>query len=195
MGETVRRFGAFLWPSVTIATLVCLILAVALQQELRQAADDPQHQLAEDAVGALQTGASPSAVVGAGSVDVAASLAPFVTVFDTGGLVIATSGQLDGAASHPPAGVLDTARTSGFDRVTWQPRAGVRVALVVLPWTGGTVLAGRSLRRVEQEESAIEGIVALGWLGTLAVVGVAALVSAWLWPKATGRGPETSPRT
>jgi len=195
MGETVRRFGAFLWPSVTIATLVCLIPAVALQQELRQAADDPQHQLAEDAVGALQTGASPSAVVGVGSVDIAASLAPFVTVFDTGGLVIATSGQLDGAAPHPPAGVLDTARTSGFDRVTWQPRGGVRVALVVLPWTGGTVLAGRSLRRVEQVESAIERIVALGWLGTLAVVGVAALVSAWLWPNATGRGPETSPRT
>ena len=92
-------------------------------------------------------------------VDIASSLAPFVAVYDPAGTVVATNGRLDGRAPVPPLGVLATATKKGSDTVTWQPRAGVRIGLVVLRWHGGTVLAGRSLRRVEAIESAIEGIV------------------------------------
>jgi hypothetical protein len=67
--------------------------------------------------------------------------------------------------------------------VTWQPRSGVRVATVVLRWSGASVLAGRSLRRVEEMESSIEGLVALGWLAIIAVIVIAALMSARLWPR------------
>jgi hypothetical protein len=191
MSDTTRRFLAFLLPSAAVATLVCLIVVVALQQELRQAADDPQHQLAEDAVIALDAGAPASSVVGSGRIDIAVSLAPFLAVHDASGRLLATDGQLDGAAPGPPSGVLDTARVTGVDRVTWQPRSGVRVALVVLRWSGGTVFAGRSLRRVEEEESAVEGIVALGWLATLAVLCLAAILSARLWPRrAQGMTPQ-----
>jgi hypothetical protein len=193
MSDTTRRFLAFLLASATVATLVFLIVVVALQQELRQAADDPQHQLAEDAVAALTAGAPPSSIVGSERIDIAVSLAPFLAVYDASGGILATDGQLDGAAPGPPTGVLDTARTTGIDRVTWQPRSGVRVALVVLRWSGGTVLAGRSLRRVEEEESAVEGIVALGWLGTLTVLSFAALLSARLWPARRAQGTKTTP--
>ena len=193
MSDTTRRFLAFLLPSAAVATLVCGIVVVALQQELRQAADDPQHQLAEDAIVALDAGASASSIVGSDRVDIAVSLAPFRAVYDASGGILATDGQLDGAAPGPPRGVLDTARTTGIDRVTWQPRSGVRVALVVLRWSGGTVLAGRSLRRVEDEESAVEGIVASGWLGTLALLGFAALLSARLWPARKAQGTTTTP--
>ena len=152
MSDTTRRFLAFLLPSAAVATLVCGIVVVALQQELRQAADDPQHQLAEDAIVALDAGAPASSIVGSDRVDIAVSLEPFRAVYDASGGILATDGQLDGAAPGPPRGVLDTARTTGIDRVTWQPRSGVRVALVVLRWSGGTVLAGRSLRRGRLDE-------------------------------------------
>lgn len=169
-------------PSAAVLTLACLIIAVAVQQDLRQGADDPQHQLAEDAVARLNAGDTPSAVVGSVHVDIATSLAPFVAAYDAGGNVLATSGQLDGAAPVVPPGVLASARATGQDTVTWQPRAGVRVAIVVLPWHGGTVLAGRSLRRVEEMESKIEGMIALGWLGSLAAVAIASLGAAIIWP-------------
>ncbi len=192
MRETVQRFFAFVLPSAALVTIVCLVIAVAIQQQLRQGADDPQHQLAEDAAAALNAGAPPASVVGSGHVDIAASLAPFVAVYDESGHLLAAGGELDGAGPNPPIGVLDTARRQGVDRVTWQPRPGVRVALVVVPWTGGTALAGRSLRRVEDNVEAIGRIVALGWLGGLGVVAVASLLSADLWPRA--QAPIDEPR-
>jgi hypothetical protein len=181
--DTARRFLAFLLPAATVLTLACLIIAAALQQDLRQGADDPQLQLAEDATARLDAGDPPGAVIGAGHVDIATSLDPFVAVYDAGGKALATSGQLDGAAPAPPPGVLDAARATGRDTVTWQPRAGVRVAIAVIPWRGGTVLAGRSLRRVEEMQSKIEGLIALGWLGSLAAVGLASLVAARIWTR------------
>ena len=193
MHDTTRRCLAFFVPSATVLTLACLITALAVQQDLRQGSDDPQHQLAEDAAARLDAGEAPSAVAGSGHIDVATSLAPFVAIYDAGGKVLATGGQLDGAAPVPPPGVLDAARASGQDAVTWQPRAGVRVAIVVLPWHGGTVLAGRSLHRVEEMESKIEGLITFGWLGSLAAVAVASLVAAIVWPE--GSSHRAAPRT
>lgn len=183
MHDTARRFLAFVLPAATVATLACLLIAGVIQQDLRQRANDPQVAIAEDAVARLDAGEQPISVVGTGHVDVATSLDPFVVVYDTTGTVLGTDGMLDGAAPVPPAGVLDAARQTGTDRVTWQPRSGVRVATVVLRWSGGTVLAGRSLRRVEEMESSIEGLVALGWLAILGASVVVALVSARLWPR------------
>ena len=77
--------------------------------------------------------------------------------------------------------------------MTWQPRPGVRIALVVLPWNAGTVLAGRSLRRVEAMESAIEGIVLAGWLAALLAVAGASIVAAWLWPINHQAAPRPDP--
>jgi hypothetical protein len=181
----VRRSLAFFLPVATAATLVCLLVAGAVQQDLRQGANDPQQQLAEDAVVRLNAGNPATAVVNGGPVDVASSLDPFVVVYDTAGNVLATDAELDGAAPVPPAGVLDAAHQTGRDWVTWQPRSGVRVATVVLPWHGGTVLAGRSLRRIEEIESSIESDVVVGWLVLLIAVALASLASARLWPRAS----------
>ena len=189
MNLTVRRWLALFLPLVVVVTLGSLLLYVVVQQDLRQSADDPQHQLAEDAVARLAAGDAPASVVGAGQVDIAASLAPFVIVYDASGSVLAASGRLDGAAPVPPAGVLTTASQTGTDRVTWQPRPSVRIAAVVLRWNGGTVLAGRSLRRVEEIESALGGLVSVGWLVLLAAAATAALVGARLWPDLDHRPP------
>lgn len=164
----VRRAVAFFLPVAVLATLCCGLVYAAVQQDLRMGANEPQLQLAEDAARALDSGAQPATIVGSTKVDVAASLAPFVVIYDAAGNVLATDGQLDGHDPIPPLGVLDAARADPPNRVTWQPRAGVRIASVTVPWHGGTVLAGRSLREVERQEDTILLIAAAAWLLMLA---------------------------
>jgi hypothetical protein len=78
----------------------------------------------------------------------------------------------------PPDGVLEIARRQGANVVTWQPRPGVRIAAVfhdVNDGSGRVVLAGRSLREVEERESRLLVMSALAW-GALLVTCVAAVV-------------------
>ena len=72
--------------------------------------------------------------------------------------------------------------------MTWEPRAGVRIASVTVPWHGGTVLGGRSLREVERQEDNILLVAAAAWLLMLGVLAVTALFAAWLWPRHANAG-------
>ncbi len=177
-----RRALAFFVPLAVVATLSCGLVYVALQQDLRMGANDPQLQLAEDASRALDAGARPAALIGRTKVDVAASLAPFVAIYDRAGHVLATDGELDGQDPVPPLGVLDAARADQPNTVTWQPRAGVRIATVAVVWKDGTVLAGRSLRHVEQEEDSMTALAVVAWVVMLVALAVSAAVASWLWP-------------
>jgi hypothetical protein len=166
-------------PIAVVVTALCGLVYVAVQQVLRQEANDPQIQIAEDAAAALAGGQTAQAVVPSNTIDVGQSLSPFVMVFDSTGKVIASSGQLHGQAPNLPAGVLDYVKQNGEDRLTWQPEAGVRIASVTVPYTGATsgyVLAGRSLREVEVRESQTEFYAGAVWvaalLGTLVAVAV-----------------------
>jgi hypothetical protein len=71
--------------------------------------------------------------------------------------------------------------------VTWQPAPNVRMATVVVPYSGsnvsGFVVAGRSLREVEVREASLTKMVGLAWIIGL----VATLVAA-----ALGKRPATS---
>ena len=177
-----RRALAFFLPAAVVAVLGSGLVYASVQHIQRSDANDPQVQLAEDAAVALDAGAQPAGVVGQDRVDVGVSLAPFVVVYDTAGSVLATSGRLDGHDPVPPAGVLESAVSTGRDIVTWQPRGGVRIATVVVPWHGGAVLAGRSLRLVEQREDDSLLLVVAGLLVMLLGIALASLVAAWLWP-------------
>ena len=176
----VRRAAAVFLPLACVATLLCGLLYAVVQQDLRSGANDPQLQLAEDAARALDGGAGPASVVGSPPVDIAASLAPFLEVFDASGNVLASSARLDGRDPVPPIGVLDHARTSSPNAVTWQPRAGVRIASVTVAWQGGTVLAGRSLREVERREDRLLLLVGAGWAGTMVALVVVSVLTARL---------------
>ena len=184
MSALSRRSLAFFLPAAVLATLACGLVYAEVQQGLRSSANDPQYQLATDAAAKLDAGASPASVVGSSAdVDLAASLAPFVIVFDRKHSILATNATLDGGRPAPPDGVLDAA-SSGSDTVTWQPRAGVRIAAVAVAWNGGTVVSGRSLRLVEDRETNAELIAGLAWIVSLVALAAAALVAARLWPAA-----------
>jgi len=180
----VRRALAFFLPVAVLATLTCGLIYAEVQQDQRSGANDPQVQMAEDAAARLDAGASPaSAIQTTRTVDLAASLAPFTIVFDGGHALLATDATLDGGQPAPPAGVLDAARPGSPNVVTWQPRAGVRIAAVVMAWHGGTILVGRSLRRVEEQESNAELIAGAAWLVMLADLAAASAAAAWSWPR------------
>ena len=178
----VRRALLLFVPLAVVITALCGLAYLIGQQGQRTGANDPQVQIAEDAAARLDAGEQPTAVVGTGTpVDVARSLAPFIVVYDPAGSALATDGQLDGAAPSVPKGVLDAARAKGVNAVTWQPRAGVRVATVTVPWKGGTVTAGRSLRLVEERVDDLTRLVGLAWIVTLGATLAACVAVSFLW--------------
>ena len=140
-------------PFVVIITAFCALAYGTVQQSLRQGANDPQIQMAEDAAAALDEGAGVDAVVPTQQVEFSRSLAPFLVVYDANAKPVASSGLLNGQMPDYPIGALQAAKQSGENRVTWQPDANVRIASVAVPFKSGYVVAGRSLREVENREA------------------------------------------
>ena len=149
---------------LTITTFVAGTGHVISQQVLRMSANDPQIQMAEDASQRLNSGEDAARVVPDRRVDMSASLAPFVIVYDDAGRPVTSSGSLSGSTPAPPRGVFDYVRTHGEERVTWQPQPGVRIASVVVRTASGFVVAGRNMREIEIRENNVLKLAFLGWL-------------------------------
>lgn len=159
-------------PLAAVTTLVCGLVYLAVQQSLRQGANDPQVQMAEDAAAALAAGGTPETILPFVQVEISSSLASFMVIYNDTGGPLASSGLLHGTVPLLPSGVFDYTRQNGEDRVSWQPEPGVRIAAVVVAYSGvqpGFVLVGRSLREVEKRESQVEQITGIVWLVALAV--------------------------
>jgi hypothetical protein len=185
--SVIKRAVAIWLPIAAATTGLALIVYGAAQQNLRLTADDPQAALAQRTAARLDAGTSPAAAVPAEQVDLAQSLDPFVLVFDANGHVLASSATLHSQVPDYPTGVFDTVRARGEDRVTWQPERGVRNATVAVAWQGGFVMAGRSLRLTEQHVDQISLVVGAGWLATLALVAVAAVLATLISTTVNGR--------
>ena len=173
-----------LWlPLAAAVTAMCGLVFLAVQQDLRQGANDPQIQIAEDAAAAMENGAPLNSIVPAGKTAIESSLATFVMIFDDTGAVVGSSAALHGETPQLPPGILDFVRTHGQDRVTWQPESGVRIAAVIVRSQGsqpGFVLAGRSLREVEIREGNAELIAGAAWISTLAATLVVCVLAEWI---------------
>jgi hypothetical protein len=64
-------------------------------------------------------------------------------------------------------------QTHSEDRITWEPRAGVRIAAVIVSFKGraaGYVLAGRLLTEVEKREGALFWQFFTAWILSLIVI-------------------------
>lgn len=170
------------WISLAfLATALCGLVYLAVQQSLRQGANDPQIQMAEDAAAQLiqspvdiGTSSTLGDIIPAGTVNINESLAPYLVVYDASGNPVAGNGILDGALPNLPSGVFSYVTTYGEDRFTWQPAPGIRQAVVVVPVAesspnvfNGFTMAGRSLREVEIREENAQFETATVWLFTL----------------------------
>ena len=165
------------WLPIAVAiTAVSGLTYLAVQQSYRNVLDDPQVQLAQDGAARLDAGALPTSLVGSSTIEVQDSLAPFVAVFGADDALLASGATIAAMPPKPPTGVLATARSAGRDRVTWQPRPGVRIASVSFAAKDGrVVLAGRNMREVEARIDDLTKITALAWVAALVAVLVAVL--------------------
>ena len=171
---------------VTVAAFAAYIL---VQHQIRSAANHPQVEMAREAAGRLNAGANPQSVVNGAPVDIASSSDTYLIVVDSNGAVLASSAQLDGRAVIPPSGVFAYVRDHGEDRISWQPAAGIRSAIVVDSFRGGYVVAGRSLTSTEQAESALGLWAIFGWAGAVLLAGgLALLVTRGTWSPAPEPG-------
>lgn len=159
------------WIPLAVAiTAFCGLVYLAVQQDYRQSANDPQIQISEDLSRILSTGEDAVRVVPPEIVDISASLATFIIVYDDLGQIVVSTAKLDGITPILPSGVLDFVKTHGQERLTWQPKIGVRSAIVVTRFVGkssGYILAGRSLREVEKREEQLMAQVSLAWVAVI----------------------------
>ena len=162
------RSRVFAWwaDSALIITALCVGMYSVGQQVLRQSINDTPVQLAEDTAAALEAGQA--GVVPKQKVDIAASLSPFVILYDKAGNPSAGNGYLDGQLPTPPQGVFQSVDFWAHGH-SWEPRSGVRVDAAIVPWSGGYVLAGRSMREMERHIEHMGALMVIGWLGTLAL--------------------------
>ncbi|MGO4593783.1 hypothetical protein AB4Z18_08160 [Leifsonia sp. 2TAF2] len=89
----------------------------------------------------------------------------------------AGNGYLGNRLATIPGGVLDAARRSGEDAVTWAPANGLRFAIVAQRLSGGDVLvSGQSLERTELRASQMIMYLTLALLAGLLLIATAVVV-------------------
>ena len=174
--------------SALAVTCVLGICYAVVQQSYRTGLDDPQIQMAEDGALALAHGGVPTDVVSHGQpFDAEASLAPWIAIFDQNGLPLESTASIGSQALQLPKGLFDTSTwlkgkmytQNGMreTRLTWQPNADTRQAVVLVQTTDGRfVAAGRNMREVEQRIEHLGEIIFMGWLATLVALLIASLV-------------------
>jgi len=165
--KTVIGILPFWLSLVVVITFLSGFIYVSIQQTLRQGANDPQIQVAEDLANQLGQGAKLPALNTA--VDLKKSLATFVIVFDNLGKPISSTAFLDNQIPVPPFGVFQSAEKLKENRITWQPQNGVRIASVIVPYGNklGFILVGRSLREVEKRIDNISLFLIIAYVGSI----------------------------
>ena len=157
-------------PLAIVTTLLCGLVYLAIQHDLRIGGNDPQIQIAEDVAHQIGLGQNPLDFIPPIKVEISQSLANYIIVFDDKGKILSSSAVLNGKDPVIPQGVFANTKKLGETRFTWQPATGIRSAVVVNYFKGSTngyVLVGRSLREVEKREDNIALIVFLAWIITL----------------------------
>ena len=180
-------------PLAIVTTIICGLVYLAVQQDLRMTANDELVQISEDVSALLAAGTPVQEILPPSNpIDISKSLAVYIAVYDASGTPLASTAMLNGAVPVPPASVFASAKAGGEDRLTWQPAPGVRSAVVVNHYavssaanpalgpnasstpntsatTGGYVLVGRSLREIDNHESQAEAEAAGAWILCLAL--------------------------
>ena len=144
--------------TVVLAVVLSLLggsAALVIDQMMRRGADQPQIDMVSWYAGEITAGEAPDNVIPPGYVDLERSLQPAIIFYDDQGKPAVGTGYLDQNLPAPPSGVFDHVRQQGYEKVTWRPQPGVRLASVIQRINGphpGFLLAARSLRPVEQQK-------------------------------------------
>lgn len=159
--------------AVLIITVLSGLIYVSVQQSHRSGANDPQLQIARDISEQLKKNLSIDRLMTGDTVEISQSLATFKILYNSTGDPVQSTGFLDGQLPHIPKGVFDFTKTNGEDVFTWQPRKGVRMAMVMeYVQAPGIAFAavGRSLKEVEKRVSNLTTMLLIGWLVCIGIL-------------------------
>jgi hypothetical protein len=163
-----------LWVALAATMLLmCGIIYITVQQSYRQGANDPQFQIAEDAVNAIALGVNPESLVSDPPKEISSSLSPYLIIYGPGEKPVASGAVLNGNVPTMPSGVLKYVKEHGEDVITWKPREGIRHALVIQKTKGEPiyfVVAGRSLKKTEERIALLGRQIELGWLFSVVIL-------------------------
>jgi hypothetical protein len=159
-----RRVIAWLTAAIVV-TLIFGSAYVALQQLGRRSAN-----AAPAAAAAAQVQLTGSETLGMPRLELTPDSGVFVVVYGDDDKPASGTATLHGSLPVLPAGVLQAARDSGSDAVTWQPEPGLRMAVVARSAPGKVVVAGQSLTPYEDRDRTVLIILAAGWLGSIVVL-------------------------
>jgi hypothetical protein len=159
-------------PLAIVITCLSGLIYLTVQQNIRISANDPQIQIVEDISAQLAQGQNPQAFIPPTKVELSKSLATYIMIFDKDGKLIGSSVTLGGKDPIVPQGVFSSTKKNPTNesRFTWQPRSGIRSAVILDYYKGpipGFVLIGRSIKEVEIREANLEYIVLAGWIVTM----------------------------
>jgi hypothetical protein len=166
--------------ALMIVTVLCGLMYVTVQHMHRSAANDPQLQIALDLKNAIEANQSTLKWMPGDSIEISESLSVFKTFYSTNGEPLQSTGFLDGQLPCIPKGVFDFTTKHREDVLTWQPRPGVRMAMVLEAVNSpqiAFVAVGRSLKEVEKRESTLVTMVLVAWLVCMGVIILHFLVS------------------
>lgn len=172
-----RRVIGWLAAAVVV-TLVFGSLYVVFQLSGRRSANIAPAAAAAAQVQLLGSPPSPAAP----RLELTPDSGVFVIVYGTDDKPETGTATLHGALPAVPPGVLETARASGADMVTWQPEPGLRMAVVARSSAGKVVVAGQPLTPYEATDRIIMLYLGLGWLGCVLVLAAGFAASVFLHP-------------
>jgi hypothetical protein len=194
-----RRFIPWILSAV-IVTCFCGLIGVVVQQSFRQEANDPQIQMAKEMSAAFLNNQFTEETLKSSfetfipskiQVNVETSLSPWIQIYDASGENLYSSMMTSDAQSTPrvPKEVFERVDKQGENRITWQPKKGIRQAIVVTKFSGlrnGYIVAGRSLAEVEHRIGSMWMFIGIGWFSMMVLIGCATLWNFGYFTKFTG---------
>lgn len=147
-----------------LVTFTCALTYLVAQQSLRLGADEQPAELAANIAVKLDRGESIQTAFPDSKIDIAQSMTSFLMVYDNNKKLLSSTAMIGGNEPAYPQGVLEHTSEKGDNRVTWQPRAGLRFATVTVKTGSGYIVAGRSLHETERLIESIGKIVLLAWI-------------------------------
>jgi hypothetical protein len=175
--------------SAVITTLVCGLIGVVVQQLHRQGANDPQIQIAKEMSDAFLNNQFTEETLKSSfetfvpskiQVHLETSLSPWIQIYDASGENMHSSAVTSDAQSvpHVSKGVFASVDKHGERRITWQPKKGIRQAIVVTKFSGlrnGYIIVGRSLAEAENRIGSMWMFIGIEWFVMMVLIGCATL--------------------
>lgn len=149
---------------------------ISTQQSLRSGADGPAVTAVRQAMVKLENGETPQNALPE-KTDIRTSQTPFVYIYDSDKNLVASSAAYGSESIAYPVSVLSEIDKRGENRVTWQPKTGLRFATVGIQFVGGYIIGCYPLSETENTISHISALLLIGSalyaVGSAVILGVA----------------------